>query len=467
MRSAKDFSEAWSNTPLSARGIRWAELLERHHFEKLELWKASISPVQRPIELHTQSSTFNSYLSVLAEPVPPPAMVLDNSSASQSADFADSAPDSDNDTYSSSTSQAYHIDGSQLAKPIPIFGRLFGYNEQYFSKLMQIKIAMYSQELNRPLTNDEANAIAYWTSKQTSIISYANPLAAVAATWRWNSTKATFRFPFYQPNMETFDASVFPSKSMPWLKGHFALRMWTAGRLGAYYIVAMPIAQILLGSYCVSVAAVGQMSDTRLKTMNDQIKTQAQQKRGGLPRQNPQRRAPASASTNTQADDASPTGGMLWEEPASDEGAVNATGTPQTQSSRAQWNPRKPTPNQMTPATSSPGPFDDASPTGGQGVAADTPPASQGSAWERLRRGEKLETSSSTSSNQSAWQRAQNETQKEQRQGSTTGDSFAFSKSDEERSYAKEEAQKEFDLRVERERRGGDFSQNGGDQKRW
>lgn len=392
-------------------------------------------------------------------------MVLENSSAAQSADFADTAPASDDDTYSSSASQAYHIDGSQLAKPIPILGRLLGYNEQYFSKLMQIKIAMYSQELNRPLTNEEANAVAYWTSKQTSIISYATPLAAVAATWRWNATKATFRFPFIQPNMETFDPSVFPSKSMPLLKGHFALRMWTAGRLGAYYIIAMPIAQILLGSYCVSVAAVGQMSDTRLKSMNDQIKTQAQQKRGGLPRQNPQRRAPA--STNTQADDASPTGGMLWEEPASDEGAINATGTPQKQSSSTQWNPKKPTPSQMPPARTSQSPLDDASPTGGQGVAADTPLAAQGSAWERLRRGEKPTSGSSTGSNQSAWQRAQNETQKEQREGSTTGDSFAFSKSDEERSYAREEAQKEFDLRVERERRGGDFSQNGGDQKRW
>jgi hypothetical protein len=61
----------------------------------------------------------------------------------------------------------------------------------------------------------------------------------------------------------------------------------------------------------------------------------------------------------------------------------------------------------------------------------------------------------------------QHETQKEQREGATTGDSFAFSKTEEERTYAKEEAQKEFDARVERERRGGDFSKGGGDQKRW
>lgn len=47
------------------------------------------------------------------------------------------------------------------------------------------------------------------------------------------------------------------------------------------------------------------------------------------------------------------------------------------------------------------------------------------------------------------------------------GDSFTFSKTEEERNLAQIEAQKEFDARVEKERRGGDFSSGNGDQKRW
>ncbi len=98
--------------------------------------------------------------------------------------------------------------------------------------------------------------------------------------------------------------------------------------------------------------------------------------------------------------------------------------------------------------------------------------APQGSAWDRLRRGEKpapvpQKSGGKHPTKQSAWSRQQDETQREQKEGSTMGDSFAFSKSEEERNYAKEEAQKEFDARVERERRGGDFSQGGGDQRRW
>ena len=105
-------------------------------------------------------------------------------------------------------------------------------------------------------------------------------------------------------------------------------------------------------------------------------------------------------------------------------------------------------------------------------MAGNTVPTPEGSAWDRLRRGEKPASTSQTSGakqqpNQSPWMRQQNETQKEQREGSTMGDSFAFSKTEEERSYAREEAQREFDARVEQERRGGDFSKGGGDQKRW
>ena len=53
----------------------------------------------------------------------------------------------------------------------------------------------------------------------------------------------------------------------------------------------------------------------------------------------------------------------------------------------------------------------------------------------------------------------------EQHEGSSSEDSFSFSSSDEEKGYAKAEAQREFDERVEKERRGGDFSNDG--RRRW
>lgn len=58
------------------------------------------------------------------------------------------------------------------------------------------------------------------------------------------------------------------------------------------------------------------------------------------------------------------------------------------------------------------------------------------------------------------------EAQQEQQDGSTLGESSSFSfSSKDERSYAKDEAQKQFDERVERERRGEDFEARGS--RRW
>ena len=55
--------------------------------------------------------------------------------------------------------------------------------------------------------------------------------------------------------------------------------------------------------------------------------------------------------------------------------------------------------------------------------------------------------------------------QQQQQQPKREEDSFAFSASEGEKSYAKDEAQKAFDERVEKERQGGDFS--GGRDKKW
>ncbi len=231
-------------------------------------------------------------------------------------------------------------------------------------------------------------------------------------------------------------------------------------RTGIYTATGMSIAGILLSSYAVSVATVGAMGDTRLRQYFEDFR---KVNPSGRP---PQRRSvppPAKKQPGSVVDDASPTGGMLWEEPVTDN--ENAGAAPQA--------PRRPvqmrSPSTSGPESKSVDPFDDVSPAGGQDMSGNAS-TSQGSAWERLRRGEKLKSipteGSSQASSQSPWQRKQDASQKEQQQGSTLGDSFTFSKSEEERSYAKDEAQKEFDARVEKERRGGDFSQTG-DQRRW
>lgn len=80
-------------------------------------------------------------------------------------------------------------------------------------------------------------------------------------------------------------------------------------------------------------------------------------------------------------------------------------------------------------------------------------------AWERIRRGADSAGPADTGvAPPPSPTRTSGRRQRRDVRGQKNGDdSFAFSSSDQERSYAQSEAQDEFDKRLEQERRGGDF----------
>lgn len=112
---------------------------------------------------------------------------------------------------------------------------------------------------------------------------------------------------------------------------------------------------------------------------------------------------------------------------------------------------------------------DDASPTGGASILGGDDSEQSGSAWERIRQNSASGSPSEPSSaggkrgqRPGAFQQSQRPSRQQKREGD---DSFAYSSSEEEKNYAREEAQKDFDARMERERAGGDFS--GGEDGKW
>jgi hypothetical protein len=396
-------------------------------------------------------------------------MVLENSSAAPPKEESfDSAPASDSDPYATpaiNPNESYSVDPKNF-HPMPIFGTMFGYNEKIYAQVLGTRIAAAHNTLKRRVTPEELKALSEHTGKQISILSYGSPIGIAAGSYRAYSTASTFRFPFYQPNPEKFNATTFPTPKNAILKGSRATIMWHILRSNAYVFIGKTVANLFFGSYAASVTAVGELSDPRLKELTKAMREHASERSGrqlpspaGIPRP-PMRPGQYPQQSQTPAqDNASPTGGMAnYEEPAT------AQGWPQEQTrANPQMERWKSQPQQEEK------PFDmfgdDASPTGGQGMQSDMSSSSQstGSAWEKIRRGQKPEPKQNTS----GWSRLQNNTQKEQREGSTMGDSFTFSKTEEERSLAQMEAQKEFDARVEKERRGGDFSGGSGDQRRW
>ena len=381
----------------------------------------------------------------------------------------------------------YIIDTSRLPQPVPIWGPLTGFNDQFFGKVLQERIDRHSEILKRPPNQEEVEAISFWVAKQISIYSYATPVGLLTGVWAARSTSATYRFPFWQPNLEKFNPQTFPSPRMPLVRGNNAVFLWHALRYAVYGGAARAASQILFGSYSMTVSAVGEIGDQRLKAVMEAAKQDINQKRKGLPAA----KLPGTTGSpqngpggGRSVDDTSPTGGMFLEETAGFGG--NPPGT--NDDPRTETQPEsKPWPQQSgpTPVRSqrtetqdeSFDPFKQSYPSSGLDARADVSPPQvqrqQGSAWDRVRQtaGRGSNGRQSEPSYESGQPREQQRGWawvREQAQSPTlASNDYAFSQGDEDRSMAKGEAQKEFDARVERERRGGDFTSDSGDQKRW
>jgi hypothetical protein len=427
-------------------------------------------------------------------------MVLENASNDAPADFSDDAPANDNDPYAKGAQDgddAIRIDISKLPRPVPMMGPLFGYTDGFVAKCISIRMQAAAGMMGRAPSEEEAAAIAYWTAKQVSVTSYGGPLGVAGGWWRVYTTKETLRFPFYKPNLEKLNAKVWPSARMALLSGLQATTAWHASRMVAYGLMGNIVGQVLVSSYALSVSSVGELTDPRLKGFIEAMKKKAQTARGRLPNQPPQPSTEAAVEQADAAglwkgqrrdnvDDASPT--------ASTYSDLSGTGAVHEQATRGQERGPRPdsdlssednrtTAFQTNQATQESRAFDDdfdiISPT--RKITPDTDSSggpSGGSAWDRIRQQAGNQPAKSGSAwskgqgqqkapqSQSAWTRNRGPIPQEQPEDSAGRDGFGFSASEEDKQLARDEAQRQFDARVERERRGGDFSA-GGDQKRW
>ncbi|RDW66380.1 hypothetical protein BP6252_10015 [Coleophoma cylindrospora] len=398
-------------------------------------------------------------------------MVLENASDVVSDD---QNPPSDNDPYNSSSNDSlrgqlsYHIDMSVLPAPIPIINGLLPYNMTNFNRALQQRLARSAEIVKRNPTQEEAQALAYWTARGLSIASYGKPLGLIGGCWRAYSTAATWRFPFWAPNPEKFS----PLKLGP-IAGPRAMLLWQFLRYSAYATLGNIVGTMFFASYGATVGAVGEMQDPRLKGFIEELRKVAQTQFGQRgPKgtrqqgsQQPDLYQQQNQYNREAADDASPTGGAFGDGFQS-EAMQQAPVTPEPQAQQQQRSApqsRWPVQRQSAPPTpTEPQPFDifsddDASPTGGQGMQSDMnttasrSSSGSGSAWERLRANAQGASSRTATSQQP-------------QDHEVASNSYAFSSADNDAARAREQAQKEFDARIERERNGGNF---GGKRTGW
>lgn len=349
-----------------------------------------------------------------------------------------------------------------------------------------LTIQYAERKLGRQLDPDESQALAYHMYKLEQTKSYYAAAGATAGTWRWYSTMAKMRYPFYQPKLENIDPNKFafirgPMAQFARHTWRFSLYALVAGQVGNVIgqFIAQPIAAMnvsrdpKLEQFAIELKAAGEADNQRnaqqgrdIENRRREFQEQVRNREAAGP--SPQARWGRQAPRQSEdaGDDMSPTAGNeSWESKSASseswEGFSNNTPAPPPQRQQSRPLP----PRQSTPSSSLPFDDDDASPTGGLFSDEVNKPQAQArpgeSTWDRLRRGG---PPAPLQRPQQPSHRTEPE-RKEQKEGSTLGDSYTFVEDDEERKRERERAQQEFDARLERERQGKDFSSDEG--KRW
>jgi hypothetical protein len=359
---------------------------------------------------------------------------------------------------------------------LPFWAPLMGSSFAAYKLEIADVVVNTSALLGRGLKPEERDIIAYLAAKRAVTQSYEPPISLAAAIYLERRGRATQKFPFYTPKATTFDPSFFPSKRMPMLQGALSLMTWNAARFGCYAFVAHFIGGIFFQSYATSVQTAAMLRDPRLADLRrgfaDRRRARAAGGQGAQPWQQPEdpsmndaetpygdvsyaeESAPATATTQTAAD--------RTRDDVSTRSSP-ATSYPTT-TTRGGYTPSRQQPAPVQSTTSSNNEFsdgdffeDDASPVApvARAASANTGASSGGSAWDRLRQQAGSGPAGGDSGASTAGPRS--------RTWGQNAEQYTYSQEDADKASAKDQAQKEFDAMLEKERRGESDSQS----RRW
>lgn len=401
----------------------------------------------------------------------------------------------------------YRIDFSKLPSPF-LMSQLGAKKGEMMSKAIGDNLIYAQSILDRPLRQDEVDAISYHLAKSVAITSYGLPAGIVIGSAYAYRGMRDWTFPFWKPK----EGSRFNPDRFGPLRGRLAQASWHGVRFNLYMFVSAIACTLFATTYATTVNAVATGTDRRLHDYIHAARAKQAEKAGQTIQRPVGQRNPISSQEgmmDRQAqgaarrlgmetqysrqdvqrkpsdyyDDASPTGGA-WlrdnDDASTDTGLLSDQQMQQRDTRQQPDAPDGPSVGQdnrantfsMRKVTHQPDAFDgsdqafSATDTSPSSTDNNPPSSGSGSAWERIR-----QNAAAGGPKQSAratqWpgpspssQQTQASIKREQSDGATLADSFSFSESDEERQLAKAEAQNDFDARVERERHGGDFSES-------
>jgi hypothetical protein len=319
---------------------------------------------------------------------------------------------------------------------LPAFAPLFGYTTEWYKTEVARVILDMAGHMRRLPTPDEADALAYHRSTFCTTAAWAPPAVLLTTAFFVNRGRRTFRFPFYTPKPASFNPLYFPSASRPFLTGPSAVRLWHLMRFGAYGLLCQLLVKSIVISYATTISLTGMLRDDRLKAMRQTPRQNPRQRQHEGRRQD-DNRTPKENGEQVQQQLGQPQRQLGQQPPAWQQPTEESPGAPQDDDSFL---------------------FDDASPVAQsqrqqpqRPSASSTSQPGQGSAWDRIRQRAKSEEGA-------PWNPGQQ--QNGESRGQPRTERYTYSPGEQEKTYAREQAQKEFDAMLERERRG--VGQSGG-----
>ena len=417
---------------------------------------------------------------------------MDLEEATQSADsFSEPPPRSDEDPYAGdrnptvlatrdpsyvNVAPGIYINTTNLPRG---FGSSQYHDPRLFQAIQQSCQAV-GQIMERPVKQEEADALAYHFAKAVQISSWGSPIGATVGVILWRNGRDTLRFPGWTPNPEKYSAERFGR-----FTGRFARVMWQTSRMGAYGFLGSLLGQVFVSSYALTAGSAGRAMDPRLKEFTE--KTRQMQKNGqsvdlmaggrqmdrtagprdgetlDMARQRARVQRQQQQQRHDSGDDMSPTGGSFGTEYGNVgrqqqfDTELMSDGQTQQRDKYFERESQRREQSENAAREQRRQPLDDATP-----MAQDSSSKQTGSTWEQIR--QRAASGPSQSSSRSAWGRKSETSSGNESSGS---DSFSFSQGEEDKQLARSEAQKQFDARIDREREGRDFDDQQGRRGGW
>jgi hypothetical protein len=325
---------------------------------------------------------------------------------------------------------------------LPPWAFLGAFTKQWHKERVASTLADMSGKLGRLLTPEEADALATHRSIFCRTQSYVAPAFIASTVYLARRGRKRFRFPFYTPT--TISPTHFPTAARPFITGQAAIGTWHALRFGAYGTISYVLASATIGAYADVNYMVNVLKDPKCQAIIELAK-QAKQDRGrtNLPQQSGiSQQFPHQETAGSYEPAPSQTYPQAYERAGAFQGRPQRQQPQQPQQQQGTPGP------QPTPEEDDAFLFDDASPVASsqrqQPQPSSTAPAGRGSAWDKLRQ--------QARQGEDVWN--QGGQQNVQSRGQPRTEQYTYSPAEQEKAYAKAQAQKEFDAMLERERRG-------------